>query len=366
MPNWLAVPVLLLSLIATPALAAPCQTQGEVEAPITFPKNDDTDVPLARSMVGAILPDVTDTLPQALTCTRSTVSTALGDYLLGGENGESFPRMAMRAEGTAGPVAYLATTPEAPAIFALVVYAPGTPTIVKRFYAGLPTDERLAQDVRAALADDQGIMAYDATRTMVMYGFGDGPPPPVEPGSRAGGVEIAAGPQILISDSGDIRLLDMAHDMRHIPSGFACPSTFDGLSVLLMSVDPRSDYLACSYRAGTDLHYRQDDAMKYQVILLKPRTSETVRSVFDEVSADGRATLRIKGDHAPPLETGPAPAPEQAVFWDTDAGVQGLWASKAGSWIVLLRAQYDLTPANDAEAGKVAQVLFAQIAEQVR
>ena len=36
MPNWLAVPVLLLSLIATPALAAPCQTQGEVEAPITF------------------------------------------------------------------------------------------------------------------------------------------------------------------------------------------------------------------------------------------------------------------------------------------------------------------------------------------
>ena len=188
-----------------------------------------------------------------------------------------------------------------------------------------------------------------------------------ESGPRVDGTTVTRGPQILIADSGDIRLLDMAADMQHKPSGFACPATFDGLSVLLMSIDPRTDYLSCSYRAGTELRYRQDDPIRYQVTLLKARPGDTPRRVFDQMAADGRAALHITDDHGPPLPTGSAPAPEFAVFWDTeDAGVQGLWVGKAGGWIVLLRAQYPPGSANDVEAGNVARVLFAQIAEQVR
>jgi hypothetical protein len=366
MTRWLALPIATLSLTATTALAAPCQTEGVAEEPIAFPKNDESDVPFARSMVWVMLPHVSDALPRDLSCTRLTMSTALGEYVLGGENGEDIPRVALRADGNAGPVAYLAASPEAPGSFALVVYSPDAPTIVKQFYAGIPSDRRLAEDVRAALADSQGIMAYDARRTMVMYGFGDGPPPPVEPGKSEHVSVVDAGPQILIADSGDMRLLDIADDMRHLPSGFACPSTFDGLSVLLMRIDPRADYLSCEYRAGSELRYRQDDPMRYQVILIKARPDDTTRGVFDQMTADGRATLRIKGNHTPPLATGPAPAPELVTFWDTAEDVQGLWAGKAGGWIVLLRAQYPQSAASDTEAGEVAQILFSQIAQQVR
>jgi hypothetical protein len=197
---------------------------------------------------------------------------------------------------------------------------------------------------------------------------GAGFPPPVEPGPRAdGSVVTAVGPQILISSAGDIRLLDMAADMRHKPSGFTCPSTIEGVPVTLMTVDPRPDYLSCDYRAGTELRYRPDDPIRYHVILAKAKPGVTPRALFEEMAADGRAALRITGDHAPPLPAGAAPGPQFAVFWDTeDAGVQGLWAGKAGGWIVLMRAQYPPGSANDAEAARVAQILFTQIAQQVR
>jgi hypothetical protein len=359
--------VAILLLPAAPALAAPCKTRGAVDAPIAFPRNDAGDVQFARSMVPVMLPDVSGALPPALTCTRSTVSTALGDYAIGGENGEPFPRMALRADGKAGAVAYLAASPDAAGIFALVVRQ-GSLTIIKRFYAGIPTDQRLADDIRVALADSVGIMAFDAKRKMVSYSFAPpgGVPPPLKPESPANGTSVAAGPQILIAGSGDPRLLDMAGGMRHTPSGFACPENFDGLPVLLMSIDPRTDTLSCSYRAGTELRFREDDPIRYQITLIKA-PGETPRGVFDQLTASARAGLRIKGDHAPPLATGPAPAPEFVAYWDTeDAGVQGVWVGKAGGWIVWLRAQYPPSAANDAEAGKVAQALFTQAGKQVR
>ena len=185
----------------------------------------------------------------------------------------------------------------------------------------------LALNAIPALAGEQGTATH-----------GEELPPPVESGTRADGTVITAGPQVLISDAGDIRLLDMAAHMRHKPSGFTCPSSFDGLPVLLMTVDPRADYLSCSYRAGTELRYRQDDPIRYHVILAKASAGETPRSLFEAMAADGRAALHITGEHAPPLAPGPAPAPELAVFWDTeDGGVQGLWAGKAGGWIVLMQ-----------------------------
>jgi hypothetical protein len=368
MLRWLSALALLL-LTAAPALAAPCKTQGRVDAPIAFPRNNADDVPFARSMVPVMLPDVSGALPPALTCTRSTVGTALGDYSIGGENGEAFPRMALRADGKAGPVLYLASSPTAPAIFALVVHRQGSLTIIKQFYTGIPTDRRLADDIRAALADNAGVMTYEAEQKMVRYLFAPigTIPPPMEPGPRADGSRAAVGPQIFVMGSGDPRLLDMAGGMRHTPSGFACPPTFDGLPVMLMSIDPRTDYLSCSYRAGTDLRFRENDPIRYQIALIKAWPGETPRRLFDELTASARASIRIKGDHAPPLAIGPAPAPEFVAYWDTeDAGVQGAWVGEAGGWIVWLRAQYPPSPANDAEAGKVAQTLFAQVGRQVR
>jgi hypothetical protein len=363
MRRWLSALVAILLLTAAPALAAPCKTQGAVDAPIAFPRNDAGDVTFARSMVAALMPDISAAPPPALTCTRATVSTALGDYAIGGENGEAFPRMALRADGKAGPVAYLAASPDAPGMFALVVRE-GSLTIIKRFYAGLPTDQRLAGDIRAALADKAGIMSFDAERKVVSYLFAPpgGAPPPVEPGSRAGETSVAAGPQILIAGTGDPRLLDMAGGMRHRPSGFACPESFEGLPVLLMSIDPRTDYLACSYRAGTELRFREDEPIRYQLTLIKAGGT-TPRDVLDKLIASARAEHRPKGDHAPP----PASGPEYVAYWDTeDAGVQGVWVGKAGGWIVWVRAQYPPSPANDAEAGKVAQTLFSLASKQVR
>lgn len=370
MKTWkLAAALAWAALIAAPALGAPCKTQGTTDAPIVFPKNDASDVPFARSMVPVILPHTPAALPAALTCTRATVSTASGDYVIGGENGEAFPRMALRADGKAGPVVYVAASPAASGTFALVVYRPGSMTIIKRFYAGIPIDTRLADDIRAALTDDEGVVTYEPARQMVHYWFATpgGVPPPVEPRVRADGTHVGAGPQVLLANSGDPRLIDMANGMRHIPSGFACPQTFAGLSVLLMAIDPKTDYLACSYRAGTDLRYRQDDPIRYQLKLIKAPPGVTARSIFDRLTADARAALHIKGDHSPPLAAGPVPAPEFAAFWDTeDAGMQGVWVGHAGGWIVCLRAQYPSSSANDAEAGKVAQILFAQVAAQVR
>ncbi|MEA3061407.1 MAG: hypothetical protein QOJ94_1188 [Sphingomonadales bacterium] len=359
----------LLLLSATPALAGPCRTKGQADAPVAFPRNDASDVPFARSMVPVILPDVTGALPPGLTCTRSTVSTAVGDYVLGGENGEAFPRMAIRSDGKPGPVVYVAASRNAPATFALVVHRQGPVTVVKRFYAGIPTDRRLADDVRAALADDAGIMNFDPNRKLVSYLFtptGD-IPLAQESGPRPDGSRIVSGPQILVSSSGDPALLDLNDGMRHTPSGFACPPTFDGLAVTLMSVDPRNDYLACNYRPGTELRFRPDDPIRYQLVLARPRPGDTPRSVFDQLTASARASLRIKGEHRPPLAIGPAPEPELAAFWDTeDEGVQGAWVGKASGWIVWLRAQYPPSPANDAEAGRVAQIFFTQVGKQVK
>jgi hypothetical protein len=85
------------------------------------------------------------------------------------------------------------------------------------------------------------------------------------------------------------------------------------------------------------------------------------------MTASARASLRIKGEHRPPLAIGPAPEPEFVAYWDTEnEGVQGIWVGKAGGWIVWLRAQYPPSPANDAEAGKMAEALFTQVGKQVR
>jgi len=362
MNRWLPlIAVLLLS--AAPALAAPCRTQGVVDAPMTFPGNDAGDVPFARSMVAVMLPDTSGALPPALTCTRSTVRTALGDYAIGGENGEAFPRMAVRADGKPGPVAYLAASRDAPGIFALVIHLDPLTTI-KRFYAGIPTDRRLADDIRVALADKAGVMSFDARHKLVSYGFtpAGGVPPPVESGPQAGGATAVAGPQILIESAGDRRLLDMAAGMRHTPSGFACPQSFDGLPVLLMSIAPRADSLACSYRAGTEPRFREDDPIRYRLTLIKAR-GETPRDILDKLIASAHADFHVKGDHPPPAASGP----DFVAYWDTeDAGVQGVWVGQAGGWIVWVRAQYPPSPANDAEAGKVAQALFALVGKQVR
>ena len=367
MHRWLSALVAILLLSAAPVQAAPCKTQGAVDAPIAFPRNDAGDVKFARSMVAALMPDISGAPPPALTCTRATVSTALGDYAIGGENGEAFPRMALRADGKAGPVAYLAASPDAPGIFALVVHQ-GSLTTIKRFYSGIPTDQRLADDVRAALADTAGIMSFDAERKLVSYAFAPpgGAPPPIESGPRVGGTSAAAGPQILIPSSGDPRLLDMAGGMRHTPSGFACPQSFDGLPVLLMSIDPRTDYLACNYRAGTELRFREDEPIRYQFTLTKARGT-TPRDMLGTLIASARKEHQPKGDHAPP----PANGPEYVAYWDIEGdggqgGVQGVWVGKAGGWIVSVQAQYPPSPANDTEAGKVAQILFAEVKKQIK
>jgi hypothetical protein len=366
MRGWLSALAGLMVLNAVPALAAPCTTSGTASAPIAFPKHDASDIGFARAMVPVIFPQVSGGLPRTLTCTRTTVRTALGDYVLGGENGEFYPRMAMRADGKAGPVVYLAASPAVPDTFALVVRRKGSPTVVKAFYAGIPTDARLGEDVRAALADDGGIMAFDDAQNTVRYGFAPagGVPPPVQSGTVGEGVTVTAGPQILVAGSGDPATLD---GTRHKPSGFTCPQTFDGLAVLLMSIDPRKDSLTCQYRAGTDLRYREDDPIRYQISLVRASHGETARGPFDALNAEGRKTLHITGDHAPPLAAGPAPAPEFVAYWDTaDAGVQGFWVGKAGRWIVYVRAQYPASAANDAEAGKVAGTLFADAGKQVK
>jgi len=369
MLGWLSTLGAVLLLAAAPAPAAPCQTQGAVSAPIAFPRNDASDVPFARSMVPVILPDVAGALPAALTCTRSTVRTALGDYVLGGENADAFPRIAMRADGKGGPVAYVVSAPEVSGTFALVVHTQGGTTILKRFYAGIPTDERLADDIRAALADRRGIMAYEAKRQMVQYGFTPtgGFPPPVPSGPRTDGGSVVTGPQIMVLSSGDPQLLDMANGMRHTPSGFACRERFDGAAVLLKTIDPRSDYLSCGYRAGTDLRFREADPVRYQITLIKAPPGATAREIFDKLSASVHGGAHIKGDHLPPLSTGSAPAPEFAAAWDTEgASVQAVWVGKAGDWLAWVLAQYPRSNANDAEAGKIVGALFTQVGEQVR
>lgn len=101
--------------------------------------------------------------------------------------------------------------------------------------------------------------------------------------------------------------------------------------------------------------------IRYQFTLMKATARITPASVFKDVVAQDRAGLRIRGDHIPPLATGPAPAPTCVAYWDTESvGVQGLWVGKAGSWVVSLRARYPASAANDDEAGRVARTLFAE------
>jgi hypothetical protein len=359
----------LVLLGEAPALAGPCRTAGSAESSIAFPKNEPGDVPFARSMASVMLPNTTRDVPDSLSCTRRAVHTAQGDYLLGGENGEPFPRMALPADGKGDRLVYVAPSPAAPATFALVVLHRDSTAVVTRFYAGVPTDALLAADIPAALADDEGIMRYDADRNMVLYAFtpAGGVPPPVMSGRQADGSEVTAGPQIGIATEGDSSTLDIEGGLMHKPSGFACPQTFPQLAASLKSIDPRKNSLACSYRAGTDPTYREDDPVRYQLVLERVRRGETARSEFDRLAADGRKNLRIKGDHAAPLAVGRSPLPEFVLYWDIEGGgVQGLWVAKMGGWIVWVHAQYAADPANDLEAGKIAQTLFAGVAKAVK
>jgi len=67
------------------------------------------------------------------------------------------------------------------------------------------------------------------------------------------------------------------------------------------------------------------------------------------------------------LLTAAASGPEYVAWWDTeDPGAQGVCVGKAGGWIVWVRAQYPSSPANDAEAGQVAQTLFSLAGKQIR
>lgn len=161
------------TLGVSPALAAPCKTKGEVSAPIAFPKGDASDVAFARSMSAVMFTQILGAPPRTLDCTRMTVRTALGDYWLGGENGQIYSRIAVPADGKGGPIVYLAESPQRRGAYALVV-AQGAVTVAKQFYAGIPTDARLAEDIRAALADDRAIMTFDAEAKMMRYGFARG------------------------------------------------------------------------------------------------------------------------------------------------------------------------------------------------
>jgi len=360
--------VAALLIASAPAAASPCKTQGNADAPIAFPRNDANDVPIARSMVPLIFPEVTSALPAAPTCTRSTISTPIGDYILGGENDEPISRLAVRADGQPGAVAYLAHPPSNPGLFALMVRFTGSLTVVEKLYAGIPTDQRLAEDVRGALTKKSGIMSFDATQRAVRYGFTPhgGVPLPVQPGRAAdGSTTIAAGPQILIQSTGDPQLLDMAKGMQHRPSGFACPKSFEGLTILLMAIDPRTDYLSCRYRSGTDLHFRPTDQVRYMLTLVRAPPTMTARNIFDQITAKAHATLHITGDHVPPLAIGPAPAPELVAFWDTDGGTEGVWVGKVGDWTMWVQSKYPPTATNDAEAGQVARTLFLEANKQI-
>ena len=364
-----AILIVLASLTSVPALAGPCKTQGTADASMAFPTNQAADVTLARSMVPVMLPDMSGAAPKSLFCTRMTLSTPAGDYALGGEDGDPFPRVAVPVKGKKGPTVYVAASPAASGTYALVVHGQGGRTIVKRFYAAIPTDQRLAEDVSAALANEDGIMAFDAERRMVAYLFPPPRgvvPPPVESGPLAHAGMSGAGPQIFVLASGDLKLLDVGAGMKHKPSGFACPQTFEGLPVLLMSIDPRSTYLNCNYREGTDLRYREDDKVRYQLALFQAAGKTTPSSIFETIIASDRQTLHIQGDRTPPLATGPAPSPQLVAYWDTDGGVSGLWVGKAGRWIVVVRSRYRASAANDAEAGKIAQILFAEAAKQLK
>lgn len=358
----------LMVLIAAPALAAPCKTSGTIGAPIAFPKNDPSDIAYARSMTTVMFTEILGAPPRTLDCTRMVVHTALGDYLLGGENNQIYARIAIRADGKAGPILYLAASPERPGTFALVV-AQGSLTVVKLFYAGIPTDARLAEDMRAALAGDRWIMMFDAEAKTVRYGFtpAGGVPPAVQSGSQSESadesVSITAGPQVMVTGADDMRWLE---GMRHKPSGFTCPETFDGLAVLLKHVDGGADSLTCDYRAGTDLTYRESDPIRYRITLRRLSLGENARAAFDRLIADNRGDLHIMGDHAPPLAPGPSPAPQFVAYWDTEAGVQGLSVGSAGRWTVWVWAKYAPGAANDAEAGKVAGILFDAVAKQLR
>ncbi len=192
-------------------------------------------------------------------------------------------------------------------------------------------------------------------------------PQSTDPGSGIASVKITKGPQVFIPDTGNPATLDINDNLRHKPSGFACPETFDGLAVLLMSIEPNDDSLVCDYRAGTDLRYKASDPIRYHLMLVKERPGQSARAIFDQLVAGGRQALKIKGNHTPPWASGPAAAPELVAFWDTDGdGVQGAWVAQAGSWIVVLRAQYAPGAPNDVEAGKIAQTLFALIKQQVK
>ena len=372
MRKWWPVVAVVLTVAASSTAAAPCKTAGIAEATMPFPKNDEGDVAFARSMVPAVLPETTSALPKAVSCTRSTVKTPLGDYLLGGENGDAFPRLAMRADGKPGPIVYVAGSPLAERALALVVYTPGGLANVKRFYPAPPTDKRLAEDIAAALAgDDAAIMTFDASLRMVRYGFipRGSMPPPVQPGVLPGGGKLNAGPRVMIAGAPDASLLDMSNGIRHRPSGFTCPQTFDGLPVLLMSIEPQQDSLSCRYRVSPGLSPQPGERMRYKITLTRA-PGQTPRSVFDNLTAGARPRLKITGDRPAPLAPGPAPAPQYVAYWNTDSErgpeVQGLWVGQAGAWITEVRAQYPPTPANDAEAGKVARTLFEQVARQVR
>jgi len=360
--------VAALLIAVAPAAASPCKTQGNVDEPIKFPRNDANDVPIARSMIPIIFPEVTSALRAALTCTRSTISTPIGDYVLGGENDDPISRLAVRADGQPGPAAYLAHPPTNPGLFALVVHFTDSLTVVEKLYAGIPTDQRLAEDVRKALTQKSGIMSFDAAQRAVRYGFTprSGIPMPVQPGQAAnGGTTIAAGPQILVQSTGDPQMLDMARGMQHRPSGFACPKGFEGLAILLMTIDPRTDYLSCRYRSGTDLHFRPTDQVRYVLTLVRAPPAITTRNIFDQITTKAHATLHITGDHVPPLAGGPAPAPELVACWDTDGGTEGVWVGKVGDWTMWVQFKYPPSAANDAEAAQVAKTLFVQAHTQI-
>lgn len=194
-----------------------------------------------------------------------------------------------------------------------------------------------------------------------------GAPQSLDPGSDLAWVKTIRGPQIFVPDTSDRTTLDMNDNLRHKPSGFACPQTFDGLAVLLMSIEPDKDSLICDYRAGTDVRYNANDPVRYRLALRKTHPGQTARDLFATMVADGRAALKITGNHTPPWANGPSAPPEWVVFWDTDGdGVQGIWMTQIGGWIVYLRAQYAPSAATDVEAGRIAQTLFAQIKQQVK
>ncbi|HWW25233.1 MAG TPA: hypothetical protein VNZ85_04975 [Caulobacter sp.] len=284
-----------------------------------------------------------DTIQAAPACAIRTFEAAGKRFTLSGGLGRVPPRFAVSDTGETLALTILPSISEAYAmqrtgtegtvkvehfISALVLLRP-TRVFVLKLYDGLPADDALIEDMKAAAARTLPVLAsFHSTSRAVSLNL------PTISGRDAFFLRPPGPDNLAVITAADGQFFHRGEDgaVTMLASGMVCPATQDGFSrddMLVVDTTDRGMDLACRFFG---------DAAWFSTFVTRFEDGRSEQAQFDEYLAQGRQAAPPVGE----IVTDKMPRGGLRAVWrDARGQRQEMWLLRLGKWYVQVRITAD-------------------------